>query len=154
MSSYEKGTLQWYRSMIFGSACEIQLSEEEDMDISQKSLVCAERKEDKLTKLLPKSMKSFQGELKKMRLEMGSAKEVESRAESRFAHGEYEHAAALHDAHHSQVPRAILRWMGGGKMPKRRTLSDLLQEYESQTERFRDHTDFQEFCKIQVEKSK
>ena len=39
-------------------------------------------------------------------------------------------------------------------MPKRRTLSDLLQEYESQTERFRDHTDFQEFCKIQVEKSK
>ena len=39
-------------------------------------------------------------------------------------------------------------------MPKRKTLSDLLQEYESQTERFRDHTTFQESCKIQVEKSK
>ena len=69
---------------------------------------------------------------------MGSPKEFESRAESRFAHGECEHAAALHDAQHSQMPRAILRWMGGGRI----TLSDLLWEYESQTERFRDHTDF------------
>ena len=89
-----------------------------------------------------------------MRLEMGSPKEVESRAKSRFSHGECEHAAALHDAQCNQVPRAILRWMGGGKIPKRRTLSDFLHEYESQTEKFRDHTDFQEFCKIQVEKSK
>ena len=39
-------------------------------------------------------------------------------------------------------------------MPKIMTLSDLLREYESQTERFRDHTDFQKFCKIQVEKRK
>ena len=42
---------------------------------------------------------------------------------------------------------------GGGIMPKRMTLSELLREYESQTERFRDHTDFQEFCKIQMVKS-
>ena len=34
------------------------------------------------------------------------------------------------------------------------TMSDLLQEYESQTERFRDHIDFQDFFKIQMEKSK
>ena len=93
-------------------------------------------------------MQSFQGELKRTRLEMGSLEEVESRAESRFSHGECEHIATLHDSHHSQVPRAILRWMGGGKMPKRRTLSDLLHEYESQTERLRDHIDFQEFYKI------
>ena len=39
-------------------------------------------------------------------------------------------------------------------MPKRKTLSDLLHEYESQTERYRDHTTFQNFCKIQVEKIK
>ena len=94
-------------------------------------------------------MQSFQGEMKKMRLEMGSPKEVESRAESRFSHGECEHAAALHDAQRNQMPRSILRWMVGRKMPKRRTLSDFLQEYESQTERFRDHIDFQE-----MEKSK
>ena len=83
-----------------------------------------------------------------MRLEMGSPKEVESRAKYIFSHGECEHAATHHDAQRSQVPRSILRWMGGGKMPKRRTLSDFLQEYESQTKRFRDHTDFQEFCNI------
>ena len=88
-----------------------------------------------------------------MRLEMGSPKEVESRAEYIFSHGESEHIATHHDAQRSQVPRAILRWMGGGKMPKRMTLSDLLREYESQTERFRDHIDFQKFCKIQMEKS-
>ena len=88
-----------------------------------------------------------------MRLEMEYPKEVESRAESRFAHGEYKHAATHHGAQCNQVPKSILRWMGGGKMRKRRTLSDLLQEHESQTKRFRDHTDFQEFCKIQMEKS-
>ena len=88
-----------------------------------------------------------------MRLEMGSPKEVDSRAESRFSHCQCEHAAALHDAQCSQLPRAILRWMGGGRMPKRMTLSDLMWEYESQTERFRDHTNFQEFFKIQIEQS-
>jgi len=99
-------------------------------------------------------MKSFQGELKKMRLEMGYPKEVNYRAQSRFSHGECEHVVTLHDAQRSQMPIAILRWMGGGRIPKRMTLSDLLQEYESQTERFRDHTTFQEFCKIQLKRSK
>ena len=93
-------------------------------------------------------MQSFQGELKRMRFQMGSPKRVGSRAESRFSHGECEHAATHHDAQRSQVPRSILRWMGGGRMPKIRTLNDLLQEYESQTEGFRYYTDFQDFCKI------
>ena len=115
------------------------------MERIEKASVCEGRKEDKLTKLLPKSMQSFQGELKKMRLEMGSPKEFGSRAESRFVHGECEHVATHHDAQCSQVPRSILRWMKGGRMPKRITLNDLLRGYESQTERFRDHTDFQEF---------
>ena len=88
------------------------------MERSQKYSVCAGRKEDKLTKLLPKSMKSFQGELKKIRLEMKSPKEVDSRAKSRFAHGECKHATTLHDAQQNHFPRAILRWMGGGRMPK------------------------------------
>ena len=98
-------------------------------------------------------MKSFQGELKKLRLEMGYPKEIDSIAEYRFSHGECEHAAALHDAQRSQMPRSILRWMGGGRMPKRMTLSDFFREYESQTEKFRDHTDFQRFFKIHMEKS-
>ena len=50
------------------------------MDINHKASVCEGRKEYNLTKLLPKSMQSFQGELKKIRLEVGSPKEVESRA--------------------------------------------------------------------------
>ena len=87
-----------------------------------------------------------------MIMEMGSPKDFESRAESRFAQGECEHAATHQDAHRSQVPRSILRWMKGGIMPKRMTLSDLLHEYESQTERFIDHTYFQEFFKIHMEK--
>ena len=89
-----------------------------------------------------------------IRMEMGSPKEFGSRAESRFSHGECEHVATHHDAQRSQVHRSILRWMRGGRIPKRKTLSELLQEYESQTERFRDHTNFQEFFKIQVEGSK
>ena len=79
---------------------------------------------------------------------MESPEEFGSRARSRFSHGKCEHAATHHDAQHSQMPRSIMRWMKGGRMPKRKTLSDLLQEYESQTERFRDHTTFQEFFKI------
>ena len=83
-----------------------------------------------------------------MRLEMGSPKEVGSTTESIFSHDECENASTHHDAQRSQVPRSILIWMRGERIPKRKTLSELLQEYESQTERFRDHTNFQEFCKI------
>ena len=79
------------------------------MDRSQESSVCAGRKEDKLANLLPKSMKSFQEELKKMRLEMGSPKEFGSRDESIFAHGECENASKHHDAQCSQVPSSISR---------------------------------------------
>ena len=97
MSCSESGRLQWYQSMISGSTCEIQISKEGEMDRSQKDSVCEGRKEDKLTKLLPKSMQRFQGEVKKMRLEMESPKDFGSRAKSRFSHGECEHAATLHD---------------------------------------------------------
>ena len=111
------------------------------MDRKEKAPLCEGREEGRLTKLLPRSMQSFQGELKKIRMEMGYPEEFGSRAESIFAHCGCEHAATHHDAQRSQVPRSILRWMKGGRMPKRMTLSDLLWEYESQTERFRDHID-------------
>ena len=63
------------------------------MDRKEKAPLCERRKEDKLTKILPRSMQSFQGELKKIRMEMGSLDEFGSRAESIFSHGECEHAA-------------------------------------------------------------
>ena len=78
------------------------------MDRKEKAPSCEGTKEDRLTKLLPRSMHSFQGELKKIRMEMGSPKEVGSRAESRFSHCESEHATTHHDAHRSQVPISIL----------------------------------------------
>ena len=68
------------------------------MDKNQKASVCEGRREDRLTKLLPKSKQSFQGELKRMRMEMGSPKEVGSRDKSRFSHDECENAATHHDA--------------------------------------------------------
>ena len=124
------------------------------MDRKEKAPLCEGRKEDRLTKLLPRSMQCFQGEPNKIRMEMGSREKFGSRAESRFSHGEYDHVATHHDAQRSQVPRSILRWMRGRRIPKRKTLSEFLHEYESQNERFRDHTNFQKFYKIQVEESK
>ena len=40
------------------------------------------------------------------------------------------------------------------EMHRRETLSDYLQECESQTKRFKDHIKFQDFCKIKEERSK
>ena len=40
------------------------------------------------------------------------------------------------------------------EMHRRETLSDFMQEYESQTKKFRDHITFPEFFKIKVERSK
>ena len=132
----------------------MMLSGEGDMDRKEKAPLCGGRKEDRLTKLLPRSIQSFNEDLKKLRMEMGYPEEYGSRARSIFSHGKCEHAATHHDAQCSLMPRSIMRWMEGGRMLERKTLSDLLQEYESQTERFRDHNTFQEFCKIQVERSK
>ena len=101
------------------------------MDRKDMAPLCEGRKEDMLTKLLPKSMQSFQGELKKIRMETGSPKDFGSRAGSIFSHGKCEHATTHHDAQRSQVAKSILRWMKGGRMPKRKNLSDLLQECES-----------------------
>ena len=40
------------------------------------------------------------------------------------------------------------------EMSKKGTLIGFLHEYESQTQRFRDHITFPEFCKIMVRRSK
>ena len=83
-----------------------------------------------------------------------SPREFESEANSRFSYDECEHAATHHDAQHSQMSRSIRRELKEGGMPKRETLIDFMQEYESQTEKFRDHITFQEFFKIKVERIK
>ena len=69
-------------------------------------------------------------------------------------HDRCENEATPYYAQHSQMSSSIIREMEEGGMPKRETLSDFLQEYQSQTERFRDDITFQEFFKINVERIK
>ena len=102
------------------------------------------RKEERLSKLLFQTMQGIHGDIKKMRREMlkESPKEFGSRAKSRFAHGRCEHVATHYDAQCSQMPRANMREMKEEEMPRRETLSGLLQEYKYQNEKFRDHITF------------
>ena len=86
--------------------------------------------------------------------ERESPKEFGSKANSRFSHDECEHAATHYDAQSSHMPRSAIREMEEEEMPRRETFSYFLQEYESQSKKFRDHMTFQEFCKIKVERRK
>ena len=52
------------------------------------------------------------------------------------------------------MPSLAMREIKEEGMIKRGTLSGFLNEYESQTQRFRDHITFPEFCKIMVRRSK
>ena len=83
-----------------------------------------------------------------------SPREFESETNSRFSYDECEHAATHYDAQHSLMLRFGMREIEEEGMPKRETLSDLLQEYESQTKTFRDHITFLEFYKVKVERRK
>ena len=112
------------------------------------------RMEENLSKLISKSILSIKGDLKKMRREMESSQEFGSRAKSRFAHDRCENVATLYYAQRSQMPRSTKRKLKEEEMPRRETLSNFLQEYESQTEKFRDNITFKGFCKIKVERRK
>ena len=52
------------------------------------------------------------------------------------------------------MPSFAMREREEEGMPKRGTLSGFLHEYESQTQKFRDHITFPKFCKIKVRRSK
>ena len=52
------------------------------------------------------------------------------------------------------MPRISMREMEEEGMARRETLSDFLKEYESQTQKFRDHITFPKFCKIKVKRRK
>ena len=98
-------------------------------------------------------MQCINEDLKKMRGEMESPEEFRSRARSILAHGRCENASTPYYAQCSQMPRSSMREMKEEKMSWRGTFSNFLHEYESQTEKFRDHITFKYFCKIMVERS-
>ena len=89
-----------------------------------------------------------------MRRERESPKEFGSKENSRFAHDRCEHETTHYDSQCSHMPRSTMREMKEEEIPRRETLTNYLQEYESQTKKFRDHITFQEFFKIKVERSK
>ena len=113
-------------------------------------------KEERLSNLLSKSVQSIQGDLKKIRREMciESPRGFETESNSRFSYGECEHVATRYDAQRSHMPIFSMREREEEGMTRRETLSDFLQEYESQTQNFRDHITFPEFFKIKVKRSK
>ena len=80
-----------------------------------------------------------------------SPREFGSESKSIFSYEECEHAATHYDAQRSHMPKFAIRERGG--MTRRETLSNFLQEYESQTQKFRDHITFPKFCKIKVKRS-
>ena len=83
-----------------------------------------------------------------------SLRGFETKSNYRFYYGEFEHAATPYDAQHSQMPSFSMRGKEKEGMPKRGSLSGFLHEYESQTQKFRDHITFPEFWKIKVRRSK
>ena len=114
------------------------------------------RKEEKIPKFSSQTLQSIHEDLKKMRREMciESPREFGSESNSIFSYEECEHAATHYDSQRSHMPRFSMRERKEEGMPKRETLSAFLQEYESQTQKFRDHIPFPEFCKIKVKRIK
>ena len=120
----------------------MQLSREGEMN-RNKTPLCGGKREDRLTNLLPKSVQCINENLKKMRGEMESPEEFRSRAKSRLVHDRCEHAATPYYAQRSQMPKVVsMRKMKEGEILEKGTLSNFLQEYESQTNKFRDHITF------------
>ena len=84
----------------------------------------------------------------------GSPRGFEIEPNSSFYYRECEHAATPYKAQLIHMASFSIREEEGGGIPKKGTLRGFLHEYESQTQEFRDHITFSEFCKIMVRRSK
>ena len=95
-----------------------------------KTPLCGEKKEDMLTKLLPRSVQSIHEDFKKVRREIctGSPRGVETESKSRFSYGECEHATTTYDAQRSHMANFSIREREEEGMLKRGTLSSFLHE--------------------------
>ena len=128
-------------------------SHQGDKEISRrKTPSIGEEKEkgDNLTKLLPKSVYMIHVEYEELwRKYRESPRGFDSKANSRLE--ECEHATTHHLVQCSHMPRIAGREMEREEEVDRRgTLSDFLEEYDSQTLKYRDHLSFSEFCKMKV----
>ena len=119
-------------------------SHQGDKEISRRNTPSfGEEKWDKLTKLLPKYVYMIHEEFKEIRRNMygESPRGIDSKAKSRFE--ECEHAATHPNTQRSHMPMIAGREMEiREEVVGRETLSDFLKEYESQTQKFKDHLSF------------
>ena len=59
-----------------------------------------------------------------------------------------DHSATQSDLQHCSMPTFLAREEVEWETPKEETLGDYLQEYESQSKRFKEHLSFQEFFQL------
>ena len=92
---------------------------------NMKTPLCGEKGEDKLTRLLPRSVQRIHEDFKRIRREIctESPRGFEIDSNSRFSYGECKHAATPYDAHHSHMDNFFIRERREEGMPKRRTLA-------------------------------
>ena len=106
--------------------CTSYSHQEGDKEMSRKKTPSfGGKKEERISKLLPKSVQNIHEYIKEIIREMyrESQREFDSETNSRFPHSECEHAATHYDAHRIHMPRFSMREMEEGEgMPKRELL--------------------------------
>ena len=108
----------------------------------------------KFSKLLLHTLHGIIKDIKEMR------REKHGDPSTRFGHEEipsssyyeYDHSAIPSNLKCSTSHMFMTKKMERGDVLKKETLGDFLQEYESQTKRFKDHINFQEFLNIKEER--
>ena len=65
----------------------------------------------------------------------------------------FDNSATQFDIQHGTMPTFLAREEEEGDTPKEETLGEYLQEYESQSRRFKEHLNFQVFFQFKGEKT-
>ena len=109
----------------------------------------------KLSKLLLQTLHGISKYIKEMRREKHGDPSTRFGNQQSSSSSYYgcEYSATQSDLKRPTSHMFMTNEMEKGDVPKRETLGDYLQEYESQSKRFKDHLNFQGFCKIKEERS-
>ena len=110
-------------------------------------------KEERVSLLFFQAMKNIKEDLKEMKGEECRRFMRGFEAIPRYSHDGCEHSSTHAEPQHSLLPTFTTRRMEEEYAPREETLSDYLQEYESQSWRFKEHLEFQEFLKLKEERS-
>lgn len=92
--------------------------------------------------------------IKVMRMERcrDSPRGIVHKGSSGFSHYGCENSATPSYLQHGTMPTFLARGKEEGDTPKEETLGDYLQEYESQSRRFKEHLNFQRFCQLKEDR--